>query len=310
MRRLIALLALLTALTACGAAPEQAEGPEDVPMTELAPAVSADSGALRDQAVFAQAAPEPLSYTVELETLEDSTLSESGTELVRRSYQLPVMTVTAADGSLLTEADTLDEAAALEAAEAFNSQFTDWAAADGLDEMAAIAEEDRIFRTESGFPWNPHFLELTCSAYQTEQMVSVRGEYYTFTGGAHPNTVLLSWNFDLTTGQFFSPEQLAADGEAFSQAVTAELLRQSRETAAENGMTPEEFFWTDYQDILVSWGSYAVSFDETGMTVAFSPYELAAYAAGAQVYHLDYGRFAGTLSPHGLALLGLAAVEK
>ena len=155
MRRLIALLALLTALTACGAAPEQAEGPEDVPMTELAPAVSADSGALRDQAVFAQAAPEPLSYTVEMETLEDSTLSESGTELVRRSYQLPVMTVTAADGSLLTEADTLDEAAALEAAEAFNSQFTDWAAADGLDEMAAIAEEDRIFRTESGFPWNP-----------------------------------------------------------------------------------------------------------------------------------------------------------
>ena len=238
MRRLIALLALLTALTACGAAPEQAEGPEDVPMTELAPAVSADSGALRDQAVFAQAAPEPLSYTVEMETLEDSTLSESG------------------------------------------------------------------------FPWNPHFLELTCSVYQTEQMVSVRGEYYTFTGGAHPNTVLLSWNFDLTTGQFFSPEQLAADGEAFSQAVTAELLRQSRETAAENGMMPEEFFWTDYQDILASWGSYAVSFDETGMTVAFSPYELAAYAAGAQVYHLDYGRFAGTLSPHGLALLGLAAVEK
>ena len=31
---------------------------------------------------------------------------------------------------------------------------------------------------------------------------------------------------------------------------------------------------------------------------------------GAQIYHLDYGQIAGYLSGHGLAVLGLAAVEK
>ena len=156
----------------------------------------------------------------------------------------------------------------------------------------------------------PYELELDCSLYQTEELISVQAEYYSYTGGAHPNTVLLAWNFDLTTGQFLTPEQLAADGQAFSEAVRAELLRQSQETAADNDMAPEEYFWSNYEEILAGWSSYAVSFDETGMTVGFSPFELAAYAAGPQIYHLPYETFAGYLSIHGLAMLGLAAAEK
>ena len=74
MKRLIALLALLGALTSCAAPPAQA-GPEEnteVPMTDLAPADRPASGALKEQAVFSQAAPRQLCYTVALETLEDS----------------------------------------------------------------------------------------------------------------------------------------------------------------------------------------------------------------------------------------------
>ena len=88
------------------------------------------------------------------------------------------------------------------------------------------------------------------------------------------------------------------------------LLEQSRETAASYDLAPEEFFWANYAEILSGWSSYAVSFDETGMTVGFSPYELASYAAGAQVYHLDYDQIAGYLSGHGLTVLGLSAGEK
>ena len=51
-------------------------------------------------------------------------------------------------------------------------------------------------------------------------------------GGAHPNTVLLAWNFDLMTGQFFAPEILAADGQIFLDAVRDEIIRQI-------DMTPE-----------------------------------------------------------------------
>lgn len=100
-------------------------------------------------------------------------------------------------------------------AQTFNDQFRAWAASDGADEMAAGAEEDRAFRAESGLEWHPYELELDCSLYQTEELISVQAEYYSYTGGAHPNTVLLAWNYDLTTGQFLTPEQLAADGQAF-----------------------------------------------------------------------------------------------
>ncbi|MUU12879.1 MAG: DUF4163 domain-containing protein [Oscillibacter sp.] len=114
-----------------------------------------------------------------------------------------------------------------------------------------------------GVRWEltPYTLELDCSVYQTEQMVCIQAEYYSYTGGAHPNTVLLAWNFDLMTGQFFAPEILAADGQIFLDAVRDEIIRQidmTPEAAVEAG------YWEDYQDIAANWSSYAVSFNEEG----------------------------------------------
>lgn len=313
MKRMIPLLLLLCTLTACASgAPKAADPPAETdPSAETAPQ---EETALPDTMVgtstFAQAAPEQLTYTVTLETLENSAQAEDGTELAVRTYVLPRMSVEREDGTAVTEAATPEEETALAAAGTFNSQFESWAASDNFDEITSWAEEERVFRVESGLAWHPYSLELTCEVYQTDRLVSVRAEYYSNTGGAHPNTVLLAWNFDLTTGQFFAPELLASDGQAFSQAVLDVLLEQSRETAASYDLAPEEFFWANYAEILSGWSSYAVSFDETGMTVGFSPYELASYAAGAQVYHLDYDQIAGYLSGHGLTVLGLAAVEK
>ena len=164
------------------------------------------------------------------------------------------------------------------------------------------AEEELAFRTESGGNWTPYTLELDCSVYQTEQMVCIQAEYYSYTGGAHPNTVLLAWNFDLMTGQFFAPEILAADGQIFLDAVRDEIIRQidmTPEAAVEAG------YWEDYQDIAANWSSYAVSFNEEGMTVAFSPYEIACYAMGPQEFRLSYEQLAPHLNSHGRDLLGI-----
>lgn len=78
-----------------------------------------------------------------------------------------------------------------------------------------------------------------------------------------------------------------------------ELNVQALQIAADADLPPEEYFWADYTDILRDWVNYAVSFDETGMTVAFSPYELACYAAGEQVFHLPYDQILPYLSEHG-----------
>ena len=84
-----------------------------------------------------------------------------------------------------------------------------------------------------------------------------------------------------------------------------EIVRQAAERAAEDGMKPEEFFWPEYQEIVAEWPNYAVSFHENGMNVTFSPYELAAYAAGAQTFQMSYEWLKPYLDEHGLEVLEL-----
>ena len=298
MEAIIALLLVISTLTACaGKAPDQSQPSEE-------------PAHLQENEVVSEAAPENLDYRVDVEVYENTAAAEDGTELATCRFEYPVMTVCWPDGTPLEEAKTSAEERALTVAASFNDQFGPDTVEQEFQDMTTMAREDLAFQRESGLEWTSGYaMDLQCSVYQTEEMVSVSADYYSYTGGAHPNNVLLAWNFDLTTGQFFTAELLATDGQAFSQAVQNELTSQCRKVAAENGIPSEEFFWSNYEEILAAWSSYAVSFDETGMTVAFSPYELAAYAAGAQIYHLSYEELMPYLSPHGMELLGLNAGE-
>lgn len=252
---------------------------------------------------------EVIRYAVELRVCEDAVEAEDGMPLASYHFSLPVMTALREDGTAITEPRTEQEEQAAAAADAFNRRFDGWAEAEEFQSVVESAKEDYAWRQTEGYEWSGGYtMELECTVYQTERMVSVSGLYYSYTGGAHPNTYLMGWNFDLEAGDFFEPELLGEDS-GMQEAVSTELARQARERAAENGLAPEEFFWPDYETIIADWGSYAVSFDEAGMRVAFSPYELAAYAAGAQEFHLSYEWLEPWLSAHGRELLGLEAPE-
>lgn len=258
-------------------------------------------------AVILENRQEPITYTVDFETLADSATAEDGVELSSYRFQIPKLTASREDGSVISQAQTPSEEQALAIVETFNSQFSDWTVAGDLDTLVSAAQEDREWRSSTGVseddaPFPAYSLTLDCSVYQTEKLISIAGEYYSNTGGAHPNTALLSWNFDLSTGQFFTPAILASDSQEFLDAVQDEIIRQigtSSEDAVALG------YWEDYQTIAADWSSYAVSFDEDGMTVAFSPYEIACYAAGPQIFKLSYDFLKPYLSDHGLEILEL-----
>ena len=245
---------------------------------------------------------EVIAFSVEMETYEETVRDEDGAALAECSYELPVLTARLADGSVLETVTTAGQERALAVAETFNGRFAQWKT--NPRTLAESAREDRAFRNESGLEPVAYTDNLSCTVYQTETLVSVSGNYSTYTGGAHPNSILMSWNFDLDAGEFFEPEILDEGGD-FREYVHLALVKQARETAAAAGMTPKDFYWEDYEDTLAEWSSYAVSFDETGMTVGFSPYELAAYAAGPQVFHLAYETLLPHLGQDGRALLGL-----
>lgn len=253
-----------------------------------------------------QAAPAPVHFAVKTGGWEDAAAAEDGTPLAEYSFTLPVLSVRREDGTEVAEPETDQERQALETAAVFNEKFGKWAAAEEFDEITQSASEHLEQCREWETEWvGPYTLELACTIYQTEQIISVSGTYYSYTGGAHPNTYLLGWNFDLDTGEFFDAKALS-DGTALQDHVTERLICQARCRASEQDMTPGEMFWEDYEDIIADWSSYAVSFDEGGMTVAFSPYELAAYAAGAQEFVLTYEELAPHLNQRGRQMLGLS----
>lgn len=290
----VLLLALL--LAGCGAASGPAEGA--VPPEQLPPPPGAELQEPEEAL--------PISFAVELDTVAGKVAAMDGTPLVEYSFRVPEMTVRQGDSTVL-EGGTPEEEAAVAVAAAFNGHFAEWRAPDTIMSLVEPAETDLKFYQEEGMDWHGGYTyDLACTVYQTAGLVSVSGTYYAYTGGAHPNTYLLGWNFDLKNGSFMGTEALVGR-EDLRDAVTEELLRQARERAEEEGTAPEEFFWPEYETILADWPSYAVTFDAEGMTVAFSPYELAAYAAGAQKFHVSYDLMRPCLDQEGLDLLGLKA---
>ncbi len=304
MKKVCLLLCFLSFLTACSAASA----------TELVD--------LQNDPLPVETPPEEeerVSYALNMVTWEDSVQAEDGTVLAAYSFQVPELTVRRGDGTTILDARTETEEQAAAVADAFNQRFEDWAAAGEFQQVSAeVMERWEMYQEDDTLPiWiGEYTLELTSSVYQTDRMVSVAGNYYSFTGGAHGNTVLLSWNFDLTAGTFFDVSMLAEDGPAFLTEVKTELIRQANtpqedwgDTQDLHGYVPAMDYWENYEDVMANWSSYAVFFDETGMTVGFSPYELASYANGPQVFHIPYSWLQPYLSGHGQVVLGLEPAE-
>lgn len=293
-RKLLALLLTVGMLAGCEAVP----GVTDMDAATLEPAM------------VEQMITPDIYYQVELETYEDAAMAEDGTVLATYRAQVPVMRAYLEDGSQLEEAQTEAGTRALETVEAFNQQFASWLTEDHLDNLAEDAQQAYDMLKEEGLTMVGNYTEeLSCSVYQTPSLVSVSGLFYTFTGGAHPNTAQLGWNFDLENGQFFTGGDLTGGNAPFRDEVTEELIRQADLVAQENGMKPEELFWPEYQSSLADWNSYTVYFDESGMTVAFAPYELAPYSAGSQEFKISYEWLKERLPKHGRDILGIDDAE-
>ena len=238
----------------------------------------------------------------ELTVLIDTDLWEDEGTYAACRYNVPIMTLLRRDRTAVTEEDAdIDERNALEVAETFNEAFHRWAEDADFPGLEAAAREDYAFRMDAGIPWEGQYTqELSCQVYQAKRLVSVTGEVYAYTGGAHPNTALVSWNFDLLTGRYFTADALFED----AAPVTEALRREAEEHAAEYGAAAEEFFFPGWEDTLAEWPeNAAVSFDRAVMTVAYSPYELAPYAAGPQVFTLPLSEVLPHMNAYGLAVL-------
>lgn len=253
-----------------------------------------------------EAQPEAVTYSVERDVLEKTVQAADGTKLAEVRYQLPLLEAVGEDGAVIAEGTTAVRKQALEVTAEFNAGFAAWRQDDGSLEQTV--NEDYRYRPGMFKELGMYYVdELDFSVWQTERLVSIRGDSYSYYGGAHPNTMLLAWNFDLVSGTYINALAIGHEEQEFRTIVAEELALLAEERALNLQQEPTAMYWEDYKTILLDWSEYAVSFDTAGMTVRFSPYELGSYAAGSHEFTISYAFLEPHLSDYGRELLGLTA---
>ena len=254
---------------------------------------------------------EDITYEVTTDPYEQDILAEDGTKLMHISFQLPHLQAYVNGQPIETPATPAQEAA-VSRMNTFNESFDQWRESESVEESIAdtkmmYQEDPELFTGDSMAPLSE---ELTYTCYRTGSLISIAADYYSYLGGAHPNTVYFSWNFDLDSGIFLAIPELAEDPQAFTLAVADMIEVQAVERFQSDpnyaGLSLSDIYWENYREVMEKWASdYAVSFDAEGMTIIFSAYELASYAAGPQEFPFSYEQLASYWSESGRAVLGL-----
>ncbi len=215
-------------------------------------------------------------YQIDTVTSQKQYHTEDGSELARYDYQLLNLSVPNLDSLSPEEAS-----AAQRNMDHFNTKMLSM-----MDDSLLVGQklgDTAQYDYDTFGLQSAYFDETSASAVLLDQIISVRIDNASYTGGAHPNRYTSSCLFDLTSGQFMDPIQIAEDPEAFRTSA-AELLLKKADAILEN----QGSYWADYKDIITHWNEAAVLFDEDGMLVVYSPYDLGPYAMGEVELRLSW----------------------
>ena len=256
----------------------------------------------------AAADPEEITYEVTTDPHEETVHAEDGTLLMTVSFQLPHLQAYA-DGTLIETPATPAQEEAMARVNTFNENFNQWR--ESGDTAQSMEDAKSLYQSfPDAFSNTSYCEEFTYTAYRTGSLISIAADYYSYLGGAHPNDVYFSWNFDLDSSAFLTIPELATDPQAFTLAVADMIEVQAGERFASEpeyeGLSISDIYWDNYRETIEKWGSdYAASFDADGLTVIFSAYELASYANGPQEFHIPYAALDSYWSDSGRTVLGL-----
>ena len=261
-----------------------------------------------DPELPAAADPEEITYEVTTDPHEETVHAEDGTLLMTVSFQLPHLQAYA-DGTLIETPATPAQEEAMARVNTFNENFNQWR--ESGDTAQSMEDAKSLYQSfPDAFSSTSYCEEFTYTAYRTGSLISIAADYYSYLGGAHPNDVYFSWNFDLDSNTFLTIPELATDPQAFTLAVADMIEVQAGERFASEpeyeGASISDIYWDNYRETIEKWGSdYAASFDADGLTVIFSAYELASYANGPQEFHIPYAALDSYWSDSGRTVLGL-----
>lgn len=233
-------------------------------------------------------------YQLDAAAAENTFTAEDGTEVAHYSYTLLTLAVVN-EGELSQETaeaagrnvDVFNETMA-----ALMEKSAETGRVMGEDALVGYTARDR----DSVY----YYDETSARGILLGEIISVRLDNERFTGGAHPNRYASSFLFDLRAGQFINPLQIADTPEEFRMGAAVVLMEklEEREDILED-------CWPEYPEIISRWNEGTVLFDEEGMLVVFSPYELGPYTMGEVELRVTNEELASLVGEGGLRRLGV-----
>ena len=167
---------------------------------------------------------EEITYEVSTDPYEQTVTAEDGTTLMVIDFQIPHLQAYA-NGALIEDPSTPAQEQAMDRVHTFNENFDQWRESNSSEENISFVKDlyrdmPEMFSEDHMAPLSE---ELTYTCYRTGTLISIAADYYSYLGGAHPNTVYFAWNYDLDSGMFLTISELAADPQTFTLAV-ADML--------------------------------------------------------------------------------------
>jgi outer membrane protein assembly factor BamB len=149
--------------------------------------------------------------------------------------------------------------------------------------LLADEKEAKDKWTSSQGPWRPYEYVFTYKVpFNDAGKLSVVYYEYVYTGGAHGMTTGTTFNFDLNTGDLIQLSKLIKGNEKSIQDYTYQQL-QKKYSGYVLIKSPNEIELKDKNRLWV--------FDQEGIKLIFSEYEVAAYAAGMPEIVVPYHIF-------------------
>lgn len=114
-------------------------------------------------------------------------------------------------------------------------------------------------------------------SFQNEKIINIKTEYYLYTGGAHGNSGIHSFFFDVKTGKNLSYREIFTDWDSFTQ-LAEQKFREKFHITPEMNINSNRFMFEEDEFKLPE----TIFLTNKGILLVYNTYEIASYADGIQ----------------------------
>lgn len=159
------------------------------------------------------------------------------------------------------------------------------------DESIKQANKDAAEMKKSNIPFRKYEAVTDFSLkYLKNNILSITTDEYSFTGGAHGNTLRTPYNFNTVNGKTIALKDLFKKGYDYKTVINKEIKRQM-------ALNKDMMYYTNPSEAFKSISDNQTYYIKDGnIVIYFSQYEIAPYAAGFPEFPISVKLFDGNLN--------------